>query len=119
MTSANASNKSVQRLSQAEAAAELERLAAEIAQHDQLYYAEDAPQISDADYDKLRQRNQAIEARYPGLVRADSPSRRLGAPPVKALPSESIGTAWRTLPKASTGGAPSLREGESARTRPG
>ena len=119
MTSANASNKSVQRLSQAEAAAELERLAAEIAQHDQLYYAEDAPQISDADYDKLRQRNQAIEARYPGLVRADSPSRRLGAPPVEAFGKVRHAVPMLSLGNAFTGGAPSLREGESARTRPG
>ena len=100
MTSANASNKSVQRLNQAEAAAELERLATEIARHDQLYYAEDAPQISDADYDKLRQRNQAIEARYPGLVRADSPSRRLGAPPVEAF-----GKVRHAVPMLSLGNA--------------
>ena len=100
MTAANASNKSVQRLSQAEAAAELERLAAEIAQHDRLYFAEDAPQISDADYDKLRQRNQAIEARYPGLVRADSPSRRLGAPPVEAF-----GKVRHAVPMLSLGNA--------------
>src|SRR6185369_8168363 len=64
-----------------EAAAELERLASEIAKHDRAYYQDDAPTISDADYDALRQRNAAIEARFPALVRADSPSKRLGAAP--------------------------------------
>ena len=71
----------VDELSEAEAEAELARLAAEIARHDRLYYAEDAPAIPDAEYDALRRRNDAIEARFPRLVRADSPSRRLGAAP--------------------------------------
>ena len=68
-------------LTEPEAAAELERLASEIAKHDRAYYQDDAPTISDADYDALRQRNAAIEARFPALVRADSPSKRLGAAP--------------------------------------
>ena len=71
----------VEKLTERKAAAELERLAAEIAKHDIAYHQEDAPTISDADYDALRQRNAAIEARFPGLVRADSPSQRLGAAP--------------------------------------
>jgi DNA ligase (NAD+) len=62
-----------------EAAAELAHLAREIARHDQAYFEQDAPLISDAAYDALRRRNDAIEARFPDLVRADSPSRRIGA----------------------------------------
>jgi DNA ligase (NAD+) len=69
----------VAQLTEAEAAAELAALAAEIAHHDALYHGQDAPEISDADYDALVARNRAIEARFPRLVRADSPSRRVGA----------------------------------------
>jgi DNA ligase (NAD+) len=73
--------RAVDELSDEEARAELARLAAEIAHHDQLYYAKNAPEISDAAYDELRRRNTAIEARFPELIRADSPSRRIGAAP--------------------------------------
>jgi DNA ligase (NAD+) len=100
MTSANAGNKAVERLSEREAGRELERLAAEIARHDKLYHGEDAPEISDADYDALRQRNAAIEARYPELVRADSPSRRVGAAPVEAF-----GKVRHAVPMLSLGNA--------------
>jgi len=71
--------KAVEKLTQAEAAKELERLAREMAEHDRAYYLEDAPVITDAAYDALRKRNLAIEARFPKLVRADSPSHRVGA----------------------------------------
>lgn len=64
-----------------EAGAELARLAAEIARHAHAYYAEDAPAISDADYDALVQRNAAIEAAFPHLIREDSPSWKVGAKP--------------------------------------
>ena len=71
----------VERLDEAEAAAELARLADEIAKHDEAYYQRDEPLISDAAYDALRQRNAAIEARFPHLKRSDSPSERIGAAP--------------------------------------
>jgi DNA ligase (NAD+) len=71
----------VEELGEREAADELERLAAEVAKHDRAYYQDDAPTVSDADYDALRRRNAAIEARFPALTRTDSPSKRLGAAP--------------------------------------
>jgi len=95
-----ASNKAVDALSVAEAKSELERLAREIAHHDRLYFADDAPQISDADYDALRQRNTAIEARFPEQVRPDSPSRRVGATPVEAF-----GKVRHAVPMLSLGNA--------------
>jgi DNA ligase (NAD+) len=68
-------------LTEAQAKAELKRLAAEIAENDKRYYQEDWPRITDAAYDALRERNAAIEKRFPKLIRADSPSRRVGAAP--------------------------------------
>ena len=75
----------VEDLTLLEASAELAALAAEIAKHDRAYHEQDAPVISDAEYDALRQRNDAIEARFPDLVREDSPSRRVGAGPADAF----------------------------------
>jgi DNA ligase (NAD+) len=75
----------VDELTAAQARRELARLAMEIAHHDALYHQQDAPEISDADYDALRQRNDAIEARFPNLIRKDSPSRRVGAPAVSGF----------------------------------
>jgi DNA ligase (NAD+) len=69
----------VEDLTAAQAAQELAALATEIAGHDLAYYQQDAPVVSDAEYDALRQRNAAIEARFPELVREDSPSRKIGA----------------------------------------
>ena len=69
----------VEDLMKPDAAVELEVLAAEISAHDAAYYHDDAPHITDAAYDALRQRNDAIEARFPDLVRDDSPSKRVGA----------------------------------------
>ena len=66
-------------LTPAQAAEELAHLATEIAGHDIRYHQQDDPTISDADYDALKRRNQAIEARFPDLVREDSPSLRVGA----------------------------------------
>lgn len=64
--------------SEADAANELMRLAKEIARHNRLYHSEDAPEISDADYDALMRRNAELEAAFPHLVRADSPSHTVG-----------------------------------------
>jgi DNA ligase (NAD+) len=77
--SAALAKKPVDKLTSSEAEKELDRLASEIAEHDLHYHAEDGPVISDADYDALRRRNDAIEKRFPLLVRADSPSHRVGA----------------------------------------
>ncbi len=92
---------SVEKLTDLEAVAELERLARAIAHHDELYHANDRPEISDADYDALKRRNDAIEERFPHLVRADSPSLRVGSTPVSkfaqvvhARPMLSLGNAF-------------------------
>jgi DNA ligase (NAD+) len=68
----------LEQLSEADAANELMRLAKEIARHNRLYHAEDAPEISDAEYDALMRRNAELEAAFPQLVRADSPSKLVG-----------------------------------------
>jgi DNA ligase (NAD+) len=68
-----------------DAAAELETLAIQIAHHNRLYHGEDAPEISDAEYDALMRRNSAIEAAFPELVRTDSPSKLVGAAPATHL----------------------------------
>jgi DNA ligase (NAD+) len=71
--------KPVGALTEAEAAAELARLAQEMAEADAAYYQNDAPVLTDAAYDALRLRNAEIEARFPHLVREDSPAARVGA----------------------------------------
>jgi len=81
MTQSESAAIPVDGLNEAQAKAELKRLADEIAAHDRRYYQQAAPTISDAQYDALRLRNEAIERRFPALVRADSPSRRVGARP--------------------------------------
>jgi DNA ligase (NAD+) len=70
----------VDQLTEDQARAELERLAAEIAGHDALYFTGDAPEISDADYDALKRRALMIETRFPGLSGTTTPSQRVGAP---------------------------------------
>ena len=71
--------KPVQDLTEAEAAAELTVLADDLAAHDRRYYQDEAPTISDGDYDALKRRNAEIEARFPALVRDNSPSLKVGA----------------------------------------
>ena len=90
----------VEALTEDEARAELARLAAEIAHHDRLYYAEAAPAISDAEYDELRRRNAAIEARFPALKRADSPSERVGMAPAASFAKVTHSTPMLSLDNA-------------------
>src|SRR6476659_1585188 len=101
MSSRTSSNVPVADLTEAQAEAEIERLAVEIGAHDKRYFQEDAPTVSDATYDALRRRNEEIEARFPELVREDSPSRRVGAQPSQkfakvrhAVPMLSLGNAF-------------------------
>ncbi|MGJ4994227.1 NAD-dependent DNA ligase LigA [Bradyrhizobium sp. HKCCYLS3077] len=68
-------------LTKAQAKVEWKRLALELETHDRLYYQDDAPKISDADYDELRRRFNAIEKRFPELVSSESPSQKVGAAP--------------------------------------
>lgn len=72
----------VEKLSELEASSELAFLAAELARHDALYHGKDQPEITDAEYDALKRRNDAIEAAFPDLVRADSPSKKVGFTPL-------------------------------------
>ncbi|MBB5047194.1 DNA ligase (NAD+) [Rhodopseudomonas rhenobacensis] len=88
-------------LSKAKAKVELKRLSLEIERHNNAYYQDDAPKISDADYDALRRRVEAIEAKFPDLVSADSPTQTVGAAPARgfakvqhAVPMLSLGNAF-------------------------
>ena len=72
--------KPVSELTPNEAAAELEYIATEMAKSDIAYYQQDNPYLTDAEYDSLKKRNEEIEARFPELIRPDSPSKKIGAP---------------------------------------
>ncbi|HEX7884061.1 MAG TPA: NAD-dependent DNA ligase LigA [Afipia sp.] len=91
----------VDKLTETQAKVELVRLALKIERHNEHYYQNDAPKISDADYDALRQRSDAIEARFPGLVTRESPSQKIGAAPTSrfakvphTVPMLSLGNAF-------------------------
>ena len=92
--------KNVEDLTEAEARDEHARLAKEMARHDKAYYQNDAPLISDAAYDGLRQRLEAIEVRFPQLVDLFSPSQKVGA-----APSGKFGEITHAVPMLSLGNA--------------
>jgi DNA ligase (NAD+) len=71
----------VTKLTKAQAKVELTRLALELEGHDKRYYQDDAPVVTDAEYDALRQRYNAIEKRFPEFVTSESPSQKVGAQP--------------------------------------
>jgi DNA ligase (NAD+) len=91
----------VEKLSEAQAKSEYRRLSDELAAHDERYYQKDAPTVSDAEYDALRRRSEAIEKRFPKFVTKESPSQKVGAQPsgrfpkvVHAVPMLSLGNAF-------------------------
>ena len=86
----------IESLSEAAAANELMRLAKQIAHHSKRYHAEDAPEISDADYDALVRRNNEIENAFPQLIRADSPNNQVGAA-VEGSPLAKVAHAQRMM----------------------
>jgi DNA ligase (NAD+) len=99
---ADLSSKPVDDLSEAEAEAELARLAGEIAKADIAYHQNDAPEITDAAYDAMRRRNDAIEEAFPALVRADSPSQSVGAAPAEGFAKVRHAVPMLSLAKAYT-----------------
>jgi DNA ligase (NAD+) len=103
MTKRKPESIAIDALTEAEAKGELKRLAAEIAEHDRRYYQDDAPAVSDAAYDALRHRNDAIEARFPELIRPDSPSRRVGAAPTGKFAKVRHAVPMLSLPNAFSG----------------
>jgi DNA ligase (NAD+) len=96
------SAKPVDELTEPEADAELARLAAAIAEADIAYHQKDAPEITDAAYDAMRRRNDAIELAFPHLVREDSPSMSVGAPPAEGFAKVRHAVPMLSLAKAYT-----------------
>lgn len=97
----------VDKLTAEQAAAELEYIAKEMAKSDVAYYQNDNPYLSDAEYDRLKRRNEEIEQRFPQLVREDSPSRKVGAPLKSAF-----GKVTHRFPMLSLGDVFSIAEVE-------
>jgi DNA ligase (NAD+) len=98
---ADRSKIAIEKLSEAQAKSEYRRLTTELAAHDERYYQKDAPTVSDAEYDALRRRSEAIEKRFPKLVTKDSPSQKVGVQPsgrfakvIHAVPMLSLGNAF-------------------------
>ncbi len=90
----------VAEITRAEALAELERLAALLLRLDRAYHEHDAPEATDAEYDALRRRNAALEARFPDLARPDSPSLRVGSAPAGGFAKHRHGTPMLSLGNA-------------------
>lgn len=90
-------------MSEADAKAQLKMLAEELAAHDKAYHGDDAPLVSDAVYDALKARNMAIEARFPGLVRKDSPSIKVGSAPSEKFTKITHARAMLSLDNAFNG----------------
>jgi DNA ligase (NAD+) len=96
------SQKPVDDLTADEAEAELARLAEAIAAADIAYHQKDAPEITDAEYDGMRRRNDAIELAFPDLVRVDSPGLSVGAPPAEGFAKVRHAVPMLSLAKAYT-----------------
>jgi DNA ligase (NAD+) len=90
----------VEQLSERQAKKELQALAEEMAAHDKAYHGEDAPVVSDAAYDALKARNLAIEARFPDLVLAESPSKKVGSAPSEKFAKVTHARAMLSLDNA-------------------
>src|SRR4029078_254595 len=102
MASRNVSQLAVDALTEKQAKAEHVRLELEIGRHDEAYYQKDAPTVSDAEYDALRRRYEAIEGKFPELRTLESLSRKVGAAPARgfakvrhAVPMLSLQTPFR------------------------
>jgi DNA ligase (NAD+) len=87
-------------MTEAEAANELMRLAKQIAYHNACYHTDDAPEVSDAEYDALVRRNNALEAEFPHLIRSDSPNKAVGAAPASHLSKVTHAKAMLSLDNA-------------------
>ena len=90
----------IAQLSKEDAARELEELAARLQTANRAYHTDDAPDLTDAEYDRLKQRNAAIEAQFPELKRTDSPSEQVGAPPAEVFSKVTHAVAMLSLSNA-------------------